>query len=82
MADLRHFRHTFVNHLHTMKLCLDVLDRAQQGAHPAFALEWLASLEKSVDGCIVALDGYFLDQDTILASIGPATDEQLASDDD
>jgi hypothetical protein len=70
MADLRQFRHTFVNNLHTLRLCLDVLDRAGHGAHPEFHAEWLASLEQSADRCIEALDDYYLDHRTILASCG------------
>lgn len=70
MADLRHFRHEFVNNLHTLKLCLDVLERTRDGAHPAFVLDWLSSLETSADGCIAALDSYYLDPRTILATSG------------
>jgi len=72
MADLRHFRHTFVNNLHTLKLCLDVLERAGDEAHAEFLAEWLASLELSADACITALDDYYLDHRTILASCGLA----------
>lgn len=71
MTELRHFRHEFINHMHTLKLCLDVLERSEAGAHPTFVLEWLESLEASADGCIAALEGYYMNPHTILASAAP-----------